>query len=303
MIKLFSFKKIAIASLLLLLALILYNYPEKLEENIFQKENEKPFYLFLIDKNNYVAMIDTYLSRNSSDLVRNIFEVLKEKNEYLPEGFYGVIPYDTLLLDYSIDNGLLKLNFSSDILNISLENENKMLESLIYSYTALDYVDGIMIFVEDEILTELPNSKKKLDLYLDRDYGINKKVDITTFSNIKMVTVYYNSDDYYIPISYVVNSDKEKIEIIIDSLKTNKFIDDNLASHLDYQVELMNYENVENDFFLNFNEVLLDSVYDGKLKEEVKYALSYSIFDSYNVENVVFSVNSNKIDDFGLAKQ
>jgi hypothetical protein len=47
---------------------------------------------------------------------------------------------------------------------------------------------------------------------------------------------------------------------------------------------------------------LLSSVYDGKLKEEVKYALSYSIFDTFNVENVVFMINSNKIDELRLAK-
>ena len=302
MIKIFSFKRIAISSLLLLLALILYSYPEKLEQNIFEEEDKQPIYLFLIDKNNYVSMIDSYLSNDSSDVVRNIFKVLKENSEYLPEGFSGVIPFNTELLDYSIDNGILKLNFSNDILNISLVKENKLIESLIYSYTALDNVDGIMIFIEDKLLTQLPNSNEKINPVLDRTFGINKNVDITTFSNIKNITVYYNCDHYYVPISYVINSDKEKIEIIIDALKTNKFIEGNLSSHLDYQVELMNYENIENDFFLNFNDVLLDSVYDGKLKEEVKYALSYSILDSYNVENVVFSINSNKIDEFRLAK-
>ena len=302
MIKIFSFKRIAISSLLLLLALILYSYPEKLEQNIFEEEDKQPIYLFLIDKNNYVSMIDSYLSNDSSDGVRNIFEVLKESSEYLPEGFSGVIPFNTELLDYSIDNGILKLNFSNDILNISLVKENKLIESLIYSYTALDNVDGIMIFIEDKLLTQLPNSNEKINPVLDRTFGINKNVDINTFSNIKTITVYYNCDHYYVPISYVINSDKEKIEIIIDALKTNKFIEGNLSSHLDYQVELMNYENIENDFFLNFNDVLLDSVYDGKLKEEVKYALSYSILDSYNVENVVFQVNSNKIDELRLAK-
>ena len=64
----------------------------------------------------------------------------------------------------------------------------------------------------------------------------------------------------------------------------------------------MNYERIDDEFFLNFSDSLLSSIYDGKLKEEVKYALSYSIFDTYNVENVVFLINSNKIDEFVLAK-
>ena len=76
----------------------------------------------------------------------------------------------------------------------------------------------------------------------------------------------------------------------------------NLSSHLDYHVELMNYERVDDEFFLNFSDSLLNSVYDGKLKEEIKYALSYSIIDTFNVENVVFLINSNKIDELILAK-
>ena len=64
----------------------------------------------------------------------------------------------------------------------------------------------------------------------------------------------------------------------------------------------MNYERIDDEFFLNFSDSLLSSIYDGKLKEEVKYALSYSIFDTYNVENVTFLINSNKIDELRLAK-
>ena len=85
-------------------------------------------------------------------------------------------------------------------------------------------------------------------------------------------------------------------------MKTNKFNSSNLSSHLDYQVELMNYEATEEEFLLNFNDSLLDSIYDGELKEEVKYALSYSIYDTFGIESVVFEVNSNKIDEFVLAK-
>ncbi len=99
-----------------------------------------------------------------------------------------------------------------------------------------------------------------------------------------------------------MNSNEDAIDIIISYSKTNKFYNDNLSSHLDYQVKLMNYEAFENEIYLNFNEVLFDSVYDGKLKEEVKYALAYSIFDTLGVKNVVFAINSLEIDEFGLAK-
>jgi germination protein M len=221
----------------------------------------------------------------------------------VPKGFSSVIPRDTKLIDYSLDGNLLKINFSKQLLDVSVDDEDRMIQSIVYSLTSLDNVDKVMIFVEGEILNKLPNSHKRLDTYLDRSYGINRVIDIDKLSGSSCVTVYYlGSNNSYVPISYITNDDTDKIEIIVNSLKSNRLNSSNLSSHLDYQVELMNYERVDDEFFLNFSDTLLSSVYEGKLKEEVKYALSYSILDTFNVENVVFLINSNKIDELRLAK-
>lgn len=303
MIKLFTFRKIAISTLLLLVAFLLYNYPEELNEDVTIKDNTM-INIYLVDFNGYVAMTKVASSLNFEDALYTIIDSLTIGNDNLPDGFSGVLPENTKLLSYSLDGDLLKVNFSKELLNVSIDTEEDMIESLVYSLTLLENVDKVMIFVEGDKLNELPNSHRRLDLYLDRNYGINKIVDISSLSSTKMVTVYYldNSDSYYIPVSYVVNDTQDKIQIIVNSLKTNKFNSSNLSSHLDYQVELMNYEATEEEFLLNFNDSLLDSIYDGELKEEVKYALSYSIYDTFGIESVVFEVNSNKIDEFVLAK-
>lgn len=303
MIKLFTFRKIAVSTLLLLVAFLLYNYPEELNEDVTIKDSTM-INIYLVDFNGYVAMTKVASSLNFEDALYTIIDSLTIGNDNLPDGFSGVLPENTKLLSYSLDGDLLKVNFSKELLNVSIDTEEDMIESLVYSLTLLENVDKVMIFVEGDKLNELPNSHRKLDLYLDRNYGINKIVDISSLSSTKMVTVYYldNSDSYYIPVSYVVNDTQDKIQIIVNSLKTNKFNSSNLSSHLDYQVELMNYEATEEEFLLNFNDSLLDSIYDGELKEEVKYALSYSIYDTFGIESVVFEVNSNKIDEFVLAK-
>ena len=303
MIKIFSIRKILIASLLLLVALILYSYPEELDNNVIEEKYDS-INIYLIDSNNYVAM--TSIVSKKDDFyykVRTIIDGLTIGSSNIPKGFSSIIPRDTKLIDYSIDKGVLKINFSKHILDVSIDDEDRMIQSIVYSLTTLDEVDKVMIFVEGEILDKLPNSYKRLDVYLDRNYGINKVVDIDRMSGSSCVTVYYLGDNNsYVPISYISNDDTDKIEIIVNSLKTNRMNSSNLSSHLDYQVELMNYERVDDEFFLNFSDSLLSSVYDGKLKEEVKYALSYSILDTYNVENVVFLINSNKIDELRLAK-
>lgn len=307
MLKKFTFRKFAISSLLLLLAFILYNYPEEINTSK-QNDNASSFInVYLIDRNDLVSLTKIKsVGENTNDYIKSIINsLIIGNNDEIPNGFSAIIPKGTMLIEFVLENNLLKLNFSKEFLNVSYDDEEKMIEAIIYSLTTLPGVENIMIFVENNLLLELPNSHKKLDPYLNKSFGINKVVDISTFKNTQNVTVYYLSKDinyYYIPVTYITDNDLDKIEIIINSLKSNKFNSSNLLSHLDYQVELMNYEADENFFVLNFNNVFLNNIYDGQLKEEVKYALSYSIIDTFGVENVVFQVNSQKIDEFILEK-
>ena len=306
MLKKFTFKKIAVSTLLLLLALILYNYPEEINEDV-EIKNDKKINIYLIDENDFIGMTEISSASNSNnekiEEILNSLIINSPLSNNLPKGFKAIIPENTKILNYELKDGLLKINFSKEFLNIDEENEEKMIEAIIYSLTTIKDINKIMIFVDNSHLDELPNSHKKLDLYLDRSYGINKIYDITTFNNTKVVTVYHlnkNNDYYYIPITYVVNSEEDKVEIIINNLKSNKLNSSNLLSHLNYQVELMNFEKNENEILLNFNDVLFESIYNGKLKEEVKYAIAYSIYDTIGISNITFEINSTIIDEFRL---
>lgn len=306
MLKRFTFKKIGITTLLLLLALILHNYPEEINEEV-QVRRKDNINIYLIDENDFVSMTEIESdSKDTKDKIEDILEALIIGSDgNLPKGFDAIIPKNTKVLDYELKDGLLKVNFSKEFLDVNEDNEEQMIEAIVFSLTSIDDVLKIMIFVDGERLIELPHSHKRLDLYLDRSYGINKVIDITNIHNTSMVTIYYLSkmDDYYfIPVSYVSNSEQDKIEIIINNLKSNRLNNSNLLSHLDYQVELMNYEATEEEVVLDFNDVLLDSVYEGKLKEEIKYAVSYSIYDTLGIPNVVFMVNSLKVDEFRVEK-
>lgn len=305
MLKKFTFKKIAITTLLLLLAIILYNYPEEINE-IQEKSYDNKIDIFLIDENDFVALTKIKTdSENVNDKIVSIINalILDKDNENIPQGFKGVLSKDTKLNSFDLNDGLLKLDFNKSLLETSEENENKMIEALVFSLTTLKEVQKIMIFVDGVRLNELPQTHKKLDLYLDRSYGINKVVDISTFNNTNLVTVYYlnkyHDEYYFVPVSFVSNDNSDKIEIIINNLKSNK-TNGNLLSYLDYQVELMNYEKRENEFVLDFNNVLINYLNDSKLMEEVKYAISYSIYDTYGIQNVIFMVDSLKIDEFRL---
>ena len=300
MLKRHAIKKIIISTGTLLIFFLIYFFPNQNnfsipEEVIYIDELTLP--LYTIDQNNYVAR--TNIIKKENDDINYIINVLTKgsiNSNYLPSNFYSPIPKGTKLIDYSLNDGLLKLNFSKELLNVTEEDEEKMIESLIYSLCELDNVKNIMIFVENEKLNELPNSKIKLPTTLDKSYGINKVYDIKSFKDTTKTTIYYLSkyenDFYYVPISKITNSDeKNYVEIIVNELKTSPIYENNLLSYLNASYELESYEILENSITLSFNNNLIASLEDKDLVEKVKYSISLSLRDTYNLDNIIINMN------------
>ena len=307
MLKRKALKKIFISISCLLILGIIYLFPDR-NENInktttIKKETN---IIYLMDSNNYIARVNTVLnSKTDIDKIKEIINILTiGSNKYIREGFQKIIPENTKLLSVSIDNELVKLNFSKELLSVSLENEEKMLESIIYSLTSIDNIKYISIYVEGSILNELPNSKKKLNTILDRTYGINKEFNINTLNNTQKATIYYmskyNDYYYYVPITKILNTDISKIEIIIKELTSSKMLNTNLISYLNSNTELLSYNETDKTLLLNFNESILNDITTNNILEEVTYSINLSIKDNYDINDVIYYVNDKIITTFNI---
>ena len=311
MLKKNALKRIVVATLAMIILALLYFFP-KTESDDFTVNQSLSYIdtetapIFLIDNNEYVAR--TNIIKNETEPLKIAEEVLEsliigsKKENYIPEGFKAIIPKNTKILEISLDNELLKINFSKEFLNIDIKNEEKLLEAIIYSLTEIEGIKGIMIFVESEKLNTLPNSNKTLPNILDRSYGINKVYDLTSFKNVNSVTTYYLSkykDDYYfVPVTKISNNQKEKIEVIIEELKTTPITQTNLISFLATNAELTEYEILEDTISLSFNNYVFDNFEEKTILEEVKYSIGLSIQDSYEVGNIKFHVDGKEVASF-----
>ena len=264
------------------------------QEEIYISKKELP--IFAIDKNGYVAKNSILI--NNEDLIPYIISTLtinSENSIFLPDNFLGVIPQNTKLISYYKNNGILELNFSKELLNVSLENEEKLIESLIYSLCNIKNIKGIKIFVDNNKLEKLPVSHKILPDILDKSYGINKTYNINSITNLQTITVYYlgkdNNDYYYIPITKIMNSKLEPVEIVINELKKSPIYESNLISFLNASYELKDYEIKEDTMQIFFDKALLMDINDNELIEKVKYSLVMSLKDTYNIDNVDVVLN------------
>lgn len=311
MLKKNALKRIVVATLALIILSLLYFFPKTEDDNFTINQSlsyidAETAPIFLIDNNEYVAR--TNIIKNETEPLKIAEEILEsliigsKKENYIPEGFKAIIPKNTKILEISLDNELLKINFSKEFLNIDIKNEEKLLEAIIYSLTEIEGIKGIMIFVESEKLNTLPNSNKTLPNILDRSYGINKVYDLTSFKNVNSVTTYYLSkykDDYYfVPVTKISNNQKEKIEVIIEELKTTPITQTNLISFLATNAELTEYEILEDTISLSFNNYVFDNFEEKTILEEVKYSIGLSIQDSYEVGNIKFHVDGKEVASF-----
>ncbi len=290
-------KRLLITITTLIILLIIYIIPINKEFNETISYNNNINYIYLLNDN---KLIRTSIISNEEDTLNKVKEIINNlKDNNYNDKLKSIIPKDTKIIDLSLDNKLLKINFNKELLNISSNLEEKLIESLIYSLTELDEIDSIMIFIEDKLLLQLPNSNKKLPSILTRDYGINKIYNLTSINNVNKVTIYYyqelNNNYNAVPVTIFTNDNTEKIEVIIKDLKSSSIYQTNLVSFLSSNTKLLDYELTENKIKLNFNQPLLDTFYNDSLLEEVKYAISNSIKDTYNVKDVIITVNNQEI--------
>ena len=284
------FKNKIIILLLIITILFIYTLIPKNTNDQITYQSVFNDYVYLLDQDNYLVRTEALLS--STDKAA----LLKEKIAYLiidspqniliDNAYKPLIPKNTKVLDLRIDDATVKVDFSKELLNISPALEEKMIEAIIYTLTEDDSIKEVMIFVDGANLTNLPNSHITLPKKLNREFGINKVSNLTDYKNIAKTTVYFIKDDHYLPVTLINNDNHEKVEIIINELKSNNINDPDLVSYLKASTILENYEILSNSINLSFNKYIFDDFKNKLISEEVKYAIYFSLKDNYQIKEV-----------------
>lgn len=316
MLKRFGMKKIIVSSLSLLVLTLLYFIPGKeMElkipyEVVSEYENNSQT-VYLLDQYNYVARASIRGCDKCNDvpsLARDLIDSLiidGVKSIVVPNGFRQIIPSDTKILGIYFEDNILKIDFSKEFLDVNSDLEEKMIEALTYTLTSIDNVEGIVIYVEGEILTKLPNSKKNIPTFLNRDYGINKFYDFSNINDITSYTLYYineyQDNYYYVPVTkYVDNENQDKIKVIIEELASAPIYESNLMSFLNVNTKLLDYEITDNTIKLNFNTLILNDINSNSILEEVIYTIGLSLRDKTNAQEIVLLVENQEIEKIDL---
>lgn len=311
MIKRIYIKKILVSGIALFALFLIYFLPNN-KTNEFETKQELEYVtvdvmtssIYLMDSNNYLAK--TNIVVNNDDIESKATELItaliqgESMEDKIPSGFKAVIPSGTKILSIDYNENLIKINFSNELLDTNAEMEEKIIEAIVYTLTNIDNVDKVIIMIDGNVLTKLPQSNITLPSTLDRSFGINKEYDITSNKNINQTTIYYinkyNDTEYYVPVTKINNDSRDKIEIIIDELSSNNLYKTDLMSYLNSNTELLSVTENNEQLTIDFNSYIYNDIDTKDILEEVIYTICLSIGDNYNnVEEVIFTVENEEI--------
>lgn len=311
MLKKMSIKKLIISGIVLFSVFLICLMPSKENEKIEIKQELEyvdkdinTHNIFLLDSDNYLVQTDIVISE-TKDIEKKAKELLtaliegSSLEDKIPSGFKSIINSETKILSLKYNEGLIKVDFSKELMDTNVELEEKTIEAIVFTLTSIEDVKSVIIYMNGEILTKLPQSKINLPSTLDRSFGINKQYNINSDKNITKTTVYYidkiNDNTYYVPVTKVNNDNREKIEIIVDELSSSNLYKTNLMSYLNNNTKVLSVNEDEEKMVIEFNSYIFNDIDTKDILEEVIYTICLSINDNYNVKEVVFNVDNKEI--------
>ena len=299
-------KKIILISATFFSISLLYLLPNEelsISKEVEYIDNNPKEIVYLLNDNNYLCRTMVNISNNEINMkAKELINILIKDGEgenKIKNGFKSIIPSDTKINSINYENNVIKIDFSKELLDVKKEYEEKIIEAIIYTLTSIDEIKYVIIYVDGEILTKLPQTGINLPSTLDRSYGINKEVNISDYKDVNKVTIYYateeENDYYYIPVTKYLNDNREKIKMIVDELASSYMYDSNLMSFLSNNVKLLKAEKELDMLFLVFNEFIFSDMNTKSILEEVMYMINLSILENYDVKEVVYKVNDEEI--------
>ncbi len=285
MLKKKAIRKIFVTTLSMLIILTIYTIPTTSKPKVLRTNleieditNLSTDKIYLLNKNNYLVKTDVFIdSTKQEEKIKKIINYLTINNNKIPSNLNGYIPKNTKLIDFNIESNSIVLNFSNEFTNSN--NEEIMITGIVYSLLELSEINEVSFKVENNFYKNYTN--------LTKDIGINKNILYNNRKDINKVVTYYldDTDNYYVPVTNYVNDTREKIEIIVDSLKETK---KGLISYINDNTELLNYIEENNLLILNFSKELKNK--NSISEDKILNTISYSVFDNYDVNMVMFQV-------------
>ena len=168
------FALMAVLTCLLLFQLIPSSHPSEI---VVQQEGESSYtQVYLKEEEGLIVplSIETGEAKDSAERIQFMSGVLAGKQPI--EGFQAFYAGEEILNTVSIQDGIATLDFHAAFSDYDERDELRLLEAIVWGVTQFEDVDGVILQVEGQQLTEMPKRHTPLNMPLTREIGIKKAI-------------------------------------------------------------------------------------------------------------------------------
>lgn len=262
--------------------------------------------IYLVTEDNLLTPITVTIERKEqvTDEIADLVNLLKKDSLFNHEHFKKLLSKDCKLINATLDNKNLTLNFSKEFIDYDATLEKRVVESLVWTSLQFDEVETLKIQIDGTDLTHMPLSNTPLPVSLNKSIGINNHLMVGK-SNQRCVNVFYEKNidksNYYIPVSVKVDDYENQYEEIINgmNLKLPTYTTLNTPS-LVKKIEVLKYNELDENNNLNLtlsNKALYDEkTIDNKVFDFL--VMNLKMNDEY-IDTVNITINDNIVDVSG----
>ena len=274
---------IIVACLLGILAITAMLIPKKVYQKWFNKEeptqSEYNILVYVKNSKNQIVGINVPVSNLEEDQIRQKWNIMTTNNNLIPSGYESVVSSDIELTDYLIEDNILKLQVSNNI----VEENRQSLEALVWTFVD-NNIEELEIYTDEQLVTEVSDYKISK---LNKEMGINYTYETLYLYESTATTIVFQEDDYILPVTYFhLNDDvcdyivmkildnvdgNEYDYTLTDSVLTIDFVDASILTTnqiasisesvaLNFELSSLNINNNENVFYQRVFEELNETV-------------------------------------------
>lgn len=262
--------------------------------------------IYLVSSDNLT--IPLTVSFNKRDTIQEemleVFSLLKEDSKANSNSIKGLIPKDTKMNSLELFDNELTLDLSKEFLEYNANNESKLLESIVYTYSEFPGVDMVTLYVDGQRVEKLPKNNTVVPMCATTSIGINRESkSASEIAGKQMINVYYQKtiDDknYIVPVSQYVSKETTSELQFVNAINTPLTEKRGLTKLSDYElINKIQDDNDDNKFVLNLKDDSL--VEKGVVKRSLYDLVSLTLDGFVDSKEISFKVENEEMMVEGL---
>lgn len=222
-------------------------------------------------------------------------------------GLIPVIPANTEIRGMDIDNGLCKVDFSSDFLNYATkEEEESLVKAVVYTLTEFVTIDRVQLMIDGKIQKKLPFGTEVCKP-ITRD-NINY---VSAAPSKDKVVVYYEGttnglETYFVPVTKAVDK-KDSLGVnaidALDALVEGPPEGSGLYTQIPKGTKVISVDMNNAVAYVNFNEEILKIKDSAETAENVVKSIALTLREQYKDVTAVKILANGKEVELGNMKK